>query len=267
MKKISQILVVTLTGISLWACKPIVNHLAFHPNTISVIQENELPQGIEELVVVTEDNVTLRNLYLPAPNSDKVLVYFHGNGGNIYHRIPSLLQLRNSGVNVIGVSYRGYGRSEGSPSEDGIYQDGKAVYKHAQDTLGFTRKNIVIVGRSIGSTAAVDTAQHENIGGLILITPLTSGRAHTVARGLGLFASLAGNSFDNLSKMNNISSPLLIIHGTNDYVVPFSMGEEIYAKATSPKQFIRIEDGGHNDLQDVYPNEYWSPIFTFIKKL
>ena len=247
-------------------CKPVINMLAFHPDNVNVIKKNSLPQGIKEFVVLTEDGVKITNLYLPAANSDKVLIYFHGNAGNIYHRIPGLIQLQKSGLNVVGVSYRGYGKSEGDPDEDGIYQDGKAIFRYVSKELGFSDKNIVIFGRSIGTTVAINTAQYKQIAGLILVSPLTSGKDQAKASGLGLISSLAGNSFDNINKIKNIEAPVLVIHGTKDRVIPYSMGKEIFAAAKSRKKFIKIEGAGHNNLQDAYSQEYWSPIFSFLKQ-
>lgn len=267
MKIVSLLITLFLFGIVMSGCKTVINNLAFHPDNVNVIQQNSLPQGIEEFVVLTEDDVKITNLYLPAADSDKILIYFHGNAGNIYHRIPDLMQLQKSGLNVVGVSYRGYGKSEGAPSEDGIYQDGKAIFRYVSKELGFSDKNIVIFGRSIGTTVAINTAQYKEIAGLVLVSPLTSGKAQAKASGLGLFSSLAGNSFDNIAKIKNILAPVLVIHGTKDRIVPHSMGKEIFDAVKSRKKLIKIKGAGHNDIHDVYRQEYWSTIFSFLKNI
>jgi len=250
----------TITG-----CKPIVNHFAFHPNKANVIATENLPAHVEEMTVTTEDQIKITSLYLPSTGSQKMLIYFQGNAGNIYHRLSDLQQLQSFGINVIGVSYRGYGKSEGNPSEAGIYLDGKAIYQHAVEQLGFTADNIIILGRSIGSTAAVDLAQGKNLRGVILVTPLSNGKEQATASGLGMISSLAGDSFDNLTKIENLKSPLLVIHGTEDYVVPFTMGKAIYERANVKKAFIKIDGAGHNNLQSAYPDKYWQPIYEFVK--
>jgi len=246
-------------------CKPIVNHFAFHPDTSSVITTENLPTGVREITITTEDQIKITSLYLPSTGSKNLLIYFHGNAGNIYHRLSDLQQLQSFGVNVIGASYRGYGKSSGSPSEAGIYLDGKAIYQHAIEQLGFTANNIIILGRSIGSTAAVDLAQGKALRGVILVTPLSNGKEQATAGGLGMISALAGEAFDNLTKIDNLKSPLLVIHGTEDYVVPFTMGKRLYDRADVKKQFIKIAGAGHNNLQDAYPDEYWQPIYEFIK--
>ncbi len=248
----------------MYGCKFLINLLAFYPDTTNVLSDTSLPPGVEELFVSTEDHVKIQSLYLPLTTSDKVLIYFHGNAGNIYHRIPDLIQLQKAGVNVIGAGYRGYGKSEGSPSEEGIYQDANATLKYATEELGFSQSNIIIFGRSIGTAAALKISANRDIRSLILVTPLTSGKAHAKATGLALFSSLAGNSFNNLSRIKSIKTPLLVIHGTNDHVIPFSMGKEIFDAAQTEKTFIKIEGAGHNNLHDTYREEYWPPIFDFI---
>jgi len=242
-----------------------VNYFAFYPDTSNVIATEKLPANVQEITISTEDQVNITSLYLPSAGSEKLLIYFHGNAGNIYHRLSDLQQLQSFGVNVIGVSYRGYGKSEGSPSEAGIYLDGKAVYQHAIERMEFSASNIIILGRSIGSTAAVDLAQGKELHGLILVTPLSSGKEQAATSGLGLISALAGEFFDNLTKIENLKSPLLVIHGTDDYVVPFAMGKAIYDRANAKKEFIKIDGAGHNNLQNTYPDEYWQPIYEFIK--
>ena len=258
--KILLVFVIFLSG-----CKTIVNKLAFHPDNVNVVPTNELPKGIKEFSIETDDKLVITSLFLPAKESNKVVIYFHGNAGNIYHRIPTLMQLQKFGLNVVGVSYRGYGKSEGEPSEEGIYLDGTAIFDYVSRKLGFDYKNIVIIGRSIGTTVAINTTQNKNIGGLILITPLTSGKAHANAGLLSSVSSLAGDSFNNLSKMNSIKIPILVIHGTKDRVIPYFMGKEIFEAATSEKKLVTIEGAGHNDLHSVYAQKYWTSIFNFLK--
>ena len=262
--KLLMMLFVVVSSALLCACKAIVNKLAFYPDNIHVIPAIALPEEIQALSTDTDDDITITSLFLPAHDSDKLVIYFHGNGGNIYGRLPSLIQLRNFGFNVIGAGYRGYGQNEGEPSEDGLYLDGKTVFDFAINELGFLPENIVILGRSIGTTVAINTAQYQEIAGLILVTPLTSGKAHAE---LGIFrfvSWLAGDAFNNLDKIKHVKAPVLIIHGNQDHVIPYFMGEEIYHAAVSKKTLVTIDGAGHNDLHDVYGQQYWSSIFDFL---
>jgi fermentation-respiration switch protein FrsA (DUF1100 family) len=267
MKVISTFSISILMGLTVLGCKPIINLLAFHPDKVDVIPTDKLPHGIRELTISTEDKVRITSLYLPSTESDRLLIFFHGNAGNVYHRIPSLLRLNKMGINVIGVSYRGYGKSGGVPTEEGIYLDGKTIFQYAVKQMGFSQENIIIFGRSIGTTVAINTAQDKKIRGVILVTPLTSGKEHAKARGLGLISSLAGDSFDNITKIENIEAPLLVIHGTSDHVIPYSMGKEIFDRAKVKKEFVKIEGADHNNLHDAYEREYWPPIARFINNV
>jgi len=260
----------TITVISaaiLSGCDSVINYFVFHPDNVNILPADQFPDGIEEFTVATDDDVKIQGLYLPLAGASTVLIYFHGNAGNIYHRIPDLVRLRKSGVSVIGASYRGYGNSEGAPSEAGIYRDGDAIYRYATEALGFPESKVILFGRSIGATVALHVAQHKKIAGLILVTPLSSGKAHAEASGLGVIASIAENSFDNLNKVEHVKAPFLVIHGTGDRIIPFSMGREIFDSASTEKRFIKIEGAGHNDLQSRYGQSYWPPIAEFINTL
>lgn len=257
--------VLVFFGMSMLGCKSVVNLMAFHPDKVHLIPTEELPPGVEELTIRTKDGVLLTSLYLPSPNSNKILIYFQGNAGNIYHRISALHQLHQLGINVIGVGYRGYGKSEGAPSEEGIYLDGESMFQYVTDHMGFSEENIIVFGRSVGTAVAIHTVLNKKLDGIILVSPLTSGRAQAKAMGLGSISSLAGDSFNNIEKIERIVSPLLVIHGTEDEVIPYSMGKELFDKANVEKEFVRIAGAGHNDLQDRFAKAYWSPIIRFIK--
>ena len=268
MKKIFEfLLLIFLCTLLLSGCKFLINKFAFYPDTKRVLTKEQLPDNVQELFIETDDHIKIQSYFIPNEVSSQILIYFHGNAGNICQRLPDLLKLNELGVNVLGVSYRGYGKSQGNPSEEGIYLDGKAALKYATGQLGFSITNVILFGRSIGTTVAVNTAQNNDISGLILVTPLTSGKAHAKANGLWAFSSLAGNSFNNINKISNIKCPLLVIHGTNDRVISFEMGEEVYNKAEVKKEFVKIEGAGHNNLSNSFKNEYWPPIIHFMKGL
>ncbi len=264
--KPSALLLYVLMSLLLSGCEAIFNNIAFYPDKINVPNKDQLPIDIDEFYLKSEDEISIQCLWLPRPGSDKLIIYFHGNAGNVYHRLDTLQILRNIGVNVVGVSYRGYGKSEGSPSESGIFKDGQAVYQHVKKK-GFTPGRIMIFGRSIGTTVAVNTAVDQPIAGLILVTPLTTGKAMARKGGFGILSFIAGNSFDNFGKINRIRTPLLIVHGTHDRVIPFEFGKQLYDQAKMPKQFIRIEDANHNDLQSTYGQQYWLGIMSFIRDI
>lgn len=263
MKKSTIIVPAFLSIFAFHGCEPLVNIMAFHPDTRDVLSTDQLPLNVQEIFIVTQDQIEIQSYFIPDRSSDKILIYFHGNAGNIGHRLPDLMQISSFGISVLGIGYRGYGKSQGKPSEKGLYIDGKAALDYAVQELGFPLHNIIIMGRSIGTTVAIHISQNVDMGGLILVTPLTSGQDSARSAGLGFVSFLAGDAFNNIGKIVNTSCPILVIHGTQDNVIPFEMGKKIYNRARTEKQFVGIEGANHNNLSTTYKTSYWPPIDAF----
>ena len=191
---------------------------------------------------------------------------FYGNAGNIYRRLNDYRRLRRLGTGVFAVSYRGYAKSEGSPSEAGIYRDGKVAFDYVAKVMGFLPSRIFIFGRSIGSTVATDLAQDKDIAGLILVSPLSSARDQASAMGLGFATPLVGKAFENDKKIKRLKAPLLVMHGTRDQIVPIGMGRKVFDAAISQKSFHEIEGAGHNNLSNRFAKSYWTTISVFLKQ-
>ena len=215
---------------------------------------------VREIFFLSLDRKTkLQALYFPNPNSDKAIVYFHGNGSHLYTRVPDGIRL--SGIaNVFLLSYRSYGKSEGRPTETGLYEDAEATLKYVREELKFAPNDIYIYGRSLGAAIAVEVAQSKNYAGLILVSPFLSGKAMAEKAGLGWWPGL-GRPFHSVGKVSNITSPALFIHGNADKVVPYEQGRALYKAYRSPnKTFKTIKDGSHNQIGD----EHWEWIEEFI---
>ncbi len=249
------------------ACNPVVNFFAFHPDSTYQLATDALPADTKEVFFDASDGVRIQALLLDNAASKSITVYFHGNAGNIYHRVADLQRLRQLGTSVLAVSYRGYAKSAGSPSETGIYQDAKAAFDYATGTLGYPPSRVFIFGRSIGSTAATDLAQGRDIAGLILVSPLSSAKDQANAMGLGFAEGLTGNAFNNVEKIKRIKAPLFIIHGTRDNIIPIRMGRAVHAAALGEKFFAEIDGAGHNDLSSRYARQYWDAIRSFLAKV
>lgn len=245
-------------------CDILINIMAFHPDNSDVIPTERLPSTVHELFIDTDDNIKIQSYFIPNKVSEKIVIYFHGNAGNISHRLYDLMRISDFGINVLAISYRGYGKSQGRPDEKGIYTDGKAALDYSRRILGFENDKIFVLGRSIGTAVAIESAQNLNIAGLILVSPLTSGRAQAKVSGLGLVAFLAGNAFNNIDKMDKIICPVLVIHGTEDKTIPFEMGMEIYNRIQTEKRFIKIQGANHNNLSTEYDERYWASVYDFV---
>jgi len=262
--KTSTIAAIVIMAASIWYGRScLINRMAFYPDR-EVLPADQLPPNVREVRLRTIDQIEIQAYLLESQSSERILIYFHGNAGNISHRIPDLLKINSFDINVLGVGYRGYGTSRGKPSERGIYIDGKAALEYVTKELGYDLADVIILGRSIGATVAIHVSQDIDLGGLILVTPLTSGREHARISLSGIFSLLAGGSFNSIGKIENVVCPILIVHGTEDNVIPIEMGRKMFESARAEKRMVEIEGGGHNDLSTIYGTMYWPPIHEFI---
>ena len=261
MKWLCGILCLTLTSCS------VKDNFTFFPDQVSEIPMSEIPPFAGEHMIVTADAETIQSFYFHHQTGklQSLLIYFHGNAGNLYSRFEPATRIYQLGYNVLLVSYRGYAKSTGKPTEAGIFLDGEAAVNYAISELGYQEENIALLGRSLGSTVAVHIAQHRNFQAVLLITPLTSGRDMAVAMGLGMLKFLAGNSYNSLEKINNLRSPVLIIHGDRDEVVPYHMGKKLFETYNGPKHMVTIRNGRHNDLTEIDSVLYWGEIEKFLQ--
>ncbi len=246
-------------------CEAIINRMAFFPTVIKSVAVENIPAGVKEIYIVTEDKVRLQCFLVSNSASKNIVIYFHGNAGNIYDRIPELIALAKTGLNVLGVGYRGYGKSTGKPSEKGIYEDGVASLKYVMETLGYLPDRIFVCGRSLGTVVALNISMKKKLAGIILVTPMTSGKEMARSHGFGPLAMFVGDTFNNLKKLPEIISPVLVIHGDKDEVVPWAMGEQIFKFLQVTKKMVIIRGGFHNDLEFLNPELYWNSIKEFVQ--
>jgi uncharacterized protein len=202
--------------------------------------------SVEEVVLDSEGEKVIV-WHVPARGERPVLIYFHGNGGSLQHRADRFRMLTTDGTGLIALSYRGYGGSTGSPSEDGLIADGEAAYRFAASR--YPPRRLVLFGESLGTGVAVALAAKHPIGRLILQAPFTS--AADVASLVYWFLPvrlLMKDPFYSDQRIAKVTVPLLILHGERDNVVPIALGERLYALAHEPKRFVRLPGGNHNDL-------------------
>ncbi|HOP62826.1 MAG TPA: hypothetical protein PK906_05600, partial [Spirochaetota bacterium] len=182
----------------LCGCGGIINSLSFFPDTEHFPGSDRLPQFAAEKFLITPDRIRLQILHLRhEKGSGKIIIYFHGNAGNLYGRMREGVRLFNMGHDVIISGYRGYGRSSGEPTEKGVYIDGRTVCDYVNRELKFPEENIFIYGRSIGTTVAVDVSMDKKYGGVILVTPLTSAVDFIKAKYPDVFAGIGSGHFES----------------------------------------------------------------------
>lgn len=254
------------SALLLGGCNAIVNRAAFYPDRTFAIPEDQLPSGVKHVFIPSLANGKVEAFIVQGQNQGSAVIYFHGNGGNIAQRVPELQKIADiTKATVIGVGYRGYGASPGSTSERSIYEDGESALRYVTNDLGFSTDKIVLFGRSLGSTVAARLAAHHHLSGTILITPLSTGQAFAKVHAPAVLSVLVAGSFDNLAQATALSGPVLIIHGTDDEVIPFSHGQALFTAIKAPKRFVAIERGRHNDLEFVDPKTFWQAVTDFLE--
>ncbi|HXQ53555.1 MAG TPA: alpha/beta hydrolase [Stellaceae bacterium] len=209
--------------------------------------------GLREASIVTADGLTLLAWYLPPPRPDAmVVVYFHGNGGNIGDRADRVRRFAAAEWGALFPEYRGYGGNPDSPSEAGLLADGRAAMEFLR-RQGIPPKRMVIYGESLGTGVAVRMAgeQVQAIAALILESPFTSLTA--MARRQFPYvpvALLLKDRFDSIDRIQDVRGPILVAQGGRDDIVPVAQGRALFVAAPEPKEIWLAPDAGHNDLED-----------------
>jgi fermentation-respiration switch protein FrsA (DUF1100 family) len=214
--------------------------------------------GPEILKIKTKDGTDISALYLSAPNSEFTILYSHGNAEDIGDIREVLETFQNKGFSVLAYDYRGYGTSDGKPSEKNAYADAEAAYEYLVGNLGCPPERIIALGRSLGGAVAMHLACKEKLAGLILESSFTT--AFRVVTRVPIFPF---DKFRNIDKIKQVACPILIIHGRDDEVIPFRHGEKLFEAANEPKLKFWVDWAGHNDLFWIAGNHYWEVIGEF----
>ncbi len=201
----------------------------------------------DELQLTAADGVRLHAWYVKAPAPRGVVLFFHGNAGNISHRLDSLAQFARLGYDTLIFDYRGYGRSDGSPSEAGTYLDGDAAWDYLVRQRGVAPADVVLFGESLGAAVAARLASQTEPRALVLLSAFTS----IPDLGQELYPILpvkwlARIQYPTLDYVGTVRAPVLVAHSRDDEIVPFPHGERLYAAAPEPKRFV-VMRGGHNE--------------------
>lgn len=197
--------------------------------------------------IATADGETLHGWWVPAPDAKGTVLFFHGNAGNISHRINYLTMFRRLGYNTLLFDYRGYGQSSGTPSESGTYLDAQAAWRHLIVTQKIVPEQIVLFGESLGGPIAAWLAARENPGLLVLASTFTS--VSDLATQIYPFLPVRWISrfeYNTLESLQSVTCPVFIAHSPQDEIVPFQHGQRLFQTVSGPKQFLTLQ-GGHNN--------------------
>jgi uncharacterized protein len=224
----------------------------------------------EDVWLDTADGVRINGWFIPAAaprTTPFTVLFFHGNAGNMADRFEKQQILRSLGVDFFTVDYRGFGRSDGSPNEQGTYRDAQAAYDYLVQVQKRDPKTILVYGESLGSAIAVELASKKPVGGVILEEAFTS--AGDVGQKMFPFLPvrwMVRNKYDTLSKIAGIHAPLLILHSREDEMFPLTHAERLLAAANEPKQLVELR-GGHNDAFLVSGEAYRASVKDFLSRL
>src|SRR5689334_13366034 len=221
--------------------------LMYFPDTAHVLPAAAgLPEA-EEVPLTAADGVRVAAWHVPPRDGKPVILYFHGNGGALRYRVERFHKLIADGIGLVALEYRGYGGSSGSPSEAGLIADGEAAYAFA--AARYTVPQLVPWGESLGSGVAVALAAERPVGRVILEAPFTSAAAVAATHYWYLpVRLLMRDQFRSDERIAKVTAPVLILHGKQDPIVPFAMGEQLFELTRAPKHIVRFLDGGHEDL-------------------
>ncbi len=212
----------------------------------------------DDVCLTASDGMTLHGWFLPAPEAvagpdTQTWLWFHGNGGNLSTRISQLERAHHLlGVHQFIFDYRGYGRSEGKPSEQGTYLDARAALHYLEQRPDVDPNQIVFFGHSLGAAVAIELAVSHPPAGMALIAPFSSIRDMAkLALPLPLAGWIVRNHYNSLAAIPKVRAPLIILHGELDEIVPHSQGIKLYQAANAPKRFVTLPDASHNNAHHV----------------
>ena len=242
-------------------------HFIFFPSRELDATPADVGLKYRNIDFVADDGVRLHGWLVPGEAEQPLLLFCHGNAGNISQRVENLLLLHRLGLSVFIFDYRGYGNSEGRADEEGTYRDGRAALAWLRQQ-GYGSERMIYFGRSLGAAIATQMALEAPPAGLILESPFPSiaamGRHHNPLLYLLLGWTLQ-SSYDNLSKISQLQVPLLMLQGERDDIVTPEMALDLFAKANPPKTFYLIPGAGHNDTLEFGGEAYWDVWRKFLE--
>ena len=257
----------------------ISERLVFKPDHQIEAHPSDFGLDFEELRLQTSDGLRLHAWLFPGKR-DVAFIWFHGNSGNITQRLDTVQLLHDHlGVSILLFDYRGYGRSEGRPSEPGVYRDGEAAVAWVRQHPRLGKQPLVLFGRSLGSAIAVEMAlrfhrppagegKGEGLAGVVLEAAFLS--IQEVAKKAlpgRIFTPLFTTRFNNAAKIKIVRAPVLIIHGDRDGDVPFSHGLRLFKRASEPKWLYTVAGAGHDDIMQIAGEEYFATLDRFLERI
>lgn len=242
------------------------DRMLYFPEKEILQTPNNISLKYDEINFKTKDGLDISGWYIPAENEKGVLLFCHGNAGNISHRLDSIKIFNSLNLSVLIFDYRGYGKSKGKPSEYGTYLDAEAAWDYLVNVKRKSSTSIILFGRSLGGAVAAEIATRKNPAALIIESCFTSvpdlGKTFYPWLPIKLLSKF---KYSTIDKIGSINCPKLIIHSPDDEIISFRHGEMLYEKAFQPKEFLKIK-GGHNEGFFTSGKTYSDGIKMFLEK-
>jgi fermentation-respiration switch protein FrsA (DUF1100 family) len=239
-------------------------NLLYHPSENNYLND-KITFNYEEIFIETDKNINLKSWFIKKDlNKFKTILIFHGNAGNLFNRVYKLNELNKLDVNILLISWRGFSGNKGKPTEKNLYHDAEEAVKWLNNR-GAISKNIILYGESLGTGVATELGTSNAFGGIILESPFTS-----IANAAKIYYpylpvnTILKDRYDSIGKIKNITTPILIMHGKKDNIVPQKMGLELYEKANQPKFSYFPENDDH---MMEYNDNLLNSIKLFINKI
>jgi uncharacterized protein len=256
---------------ALLALRAFESHLLFFPNYPGGLEGDWHPRTlpVEDVWLKAVDGTKLHAWWIPNNNARFTFLAFHGNASNIASRASVYEFLRDTPANVFALEYRGYGNSDGNPSESGLYLDAEAAHQYLVDVQKIDPKTIISFGQSLGTAVAANLASRLPVGAVVLEAPFPSASAMAEK----VFWFLSGIQFfvrgqlNTAARLQHTAVPLLVVHCTEDPVIPFEFGQAVFDRAPGPKAFLKIENLCHEEATIVSPAKYRAAMSEFMATL
>ena len=240
--------------------------MIFFPYKEIVSTPADMNIAFEDINFKSQDGTNLNGWFVPAENAEYTVLFCHGNGGNISHRLDTISLFNKLGLNFFIFDYRAYGKSEGSISEQGLYEDVAAAWNYLTETKKIAPEKIIILGRSLGGAIAAQAAAKHSPGGLILESAFTS--MPEIAGEKMPFLPvewMLNYKLPTIKNLARVKCPVLIIASPDDSIIPFSHGKKLFAKAPEPKTFVELS-GDHDDCYFLCRTKYVAALTKFLFK-